>query len=108
MVIPTTPNTAVLPHQQLHDHISNAYIANHSIRSNQTPETFSESSVLRVYPVDANQQHTPQQSHQSNHQQQHHPQISISAANIEDRLNQIQEYIRITSSLINSIQDKVN
>lgn len=97
VVIPTTPNTSGLHHQQLHDHITNTYIANHNIRSNQTPESFADNGP-RATSIESGQQQTPVAAS-----------VQISAANIEDRLNQIQEYIRITSSLINSIQtDKVS
>lgn len=99
VVIPTTPNSAAGHlQQQHHDHVTNAYIANHSnIRSstNQPPPSTYDRS-------DSNQEQHPPPPQSSTV-------AAVCASNVEDRLNQIQEYIRITSSLINSIQtDKVS
>lgn len=103
VVIPTTPSSSVL--QQYNDNPQQQLYYNnlHRQRINRTPDSIggiAENSVLhRTSNVVENQQ-LPQQVTSGN--------TAISnnstTANVEERINQIQEYIRITSTLINSIQ----
>jgi hypothetical protein len=95
IVIPTTPNSSAL--QQ-----SNSSGANTSLLSDNN---FNAIHILTPITRMDNSQSVSSNNPFRNTAGHHH---LLTRPNIEDKLNQIQEYIRITTSLIDSVQNEVS
>jgi hypothetical protein len=98
IVIPTTPNSSVL--QQ-----SNSAGANSSLLNDNN---FNAIHILTPITRMDNSANTAANNNPFRNTASHHPHHLLSRPNIEDKLNQIQEYIRITTSLIDSVQNEVS
>lgn len=110
MVIPTTPSSSVFHHQQYNDQQQLQHHFNNLHRQgvNRTPDSIgcvNDAAAAGLQRGGLIENPQPQQQQSLAGAVNAPTQCGNAAtANVEERINQIQEYIRITSTLINSIQ----